>query len=254
LFLFSVILVKRERESENHTNGNQERRMTRACFVEIGYSSYKPCCGKKHILFTSYFIRFQRFCCSNVQLSTRKPVISASGETVVVFGGSGRLGRRVVGELVKQNYRVAVGGRNLERTKRAVQERIDTTQYSNLLEYFEWNVNEQGRWFERWSSDTVKAVVAVIGASGKSLLDVTQPYKIDYLGNRRLVDATRSWNPNCPFILVTSLGTGKPFTGFPAALLNLYGGILYWKGQSEKYLIQSGLPFTSKLLFIFCFE
>lgn len=45
---------------------------------------------------------------------------------------------------------------------------------------------------------------------------------------------------------ITSLGTGKPFTGFPAALLNLYGGILYWKRKSEKYLIQSGLPFTSK--------
>lgn len=103
---------------------------------------------------------------------------------------------------MKQNYRVAVGGRNLQRTKQAVQERVDTAEQSTLLEYFEFDVTERASWLQKWSPDTVKAVVAVIGASGTSLLDVTQPYRIDYLGNKRLIEATRAWNPNCPFILV----------------------------------------------------
>ncbi|GJD08939.1 Protein TIC 62, chloroplastic [Galdieria sulphuraria] len=213
-------------------------------FSTTGRVLHEPCRSKIRILYSSSFVSLQRCVLPKLLLFTGKQRISASGETVVVFGGSGRLGRRVVGELIKQNYRVAAGGRNVERTKQVVQERIDNVQQSNLVEFFECNVAERANWFQKWSPDSVKAVVAVIGASGSSILDFTQPYKIDYLGNKKLIDATRAWNPNCPFILITSLGTGKPFTGFPAALLNLYGGILYWKRKSERYLIQSGLPFT----------
>ncbi|GJQ11220.1 hypothetical protein GpartN1_g3011.t1 [Galdieria partita] len=208
------------------------------------FHSPTHCWNRKKVLYSSPFVSFRRSIPSKSSLSARKQRILATGETVIVFGGSGRLGRRVVGELVKQNYRVAAGGRNLERTKQVIQERIDVAHKSNLLEYFEWKATERTSWFQKWSPDAVKAVVAVIGASGNSLLDITQPYKIDYLGNKQLIDATKAWNPNCPFILITSLGTGKPFTGFPAALLNLYGGILYWKRKSERHLIQSGLPFT----------
>ncbi|OAY79357.1 Protein TIC 62, chloroplastic, partial [Ananas comosus] len=44
------------------------------------------------------------------------------------------------------------------------------------------------------------------------------------------------------FILLTSLGTSK--IGFPAAILNLFWGVLIWKRKAEEALIASGLPFT----------
>lgn len=44
------------------------------------------------------------------------------------------------------------------------------------------------------------------------------------------------------FVLVTSLGTGK--IGFPAAILNLFGGVLIWKRETEKVLENSGMAYT----------
>jgi len=44
------------------------------------------------------------------------------------------------------------------------------------------------------------------------------------------------------FILVTSLGTNR--IGFPAFLLNLFWGVLYWKRRAEEALIASGIPYT----------
>ncbi|EOX98541.1 NAD(P)-binding Rossmann-fold superfamily protein isoform 3 [Theobroma cacao] len=44
------------------------------------------------------------------------------------------------------------------------------------------------------------------------------------------------------FILVSSLGTNK--VGFPAAILNLFWGVLIWKRKAEEALIASGLPYT----------
>ncbi|KAH9302896.1 hypothetical protein KI387_014479, partial [Taxus chinensis] len=44
------------------------------------------------------------------------------------------------------------------------------------------------------------------------------------------------------FILLTSLGTSK--VGFPAALLNLFWGVLVWKRKAEEALINSGLPYS----------
>ncbi|XP_071935488.1 protein TIC 62, chloroplastic-like isoform X2 [Coffea arabica] len=44
------------------------------------------------------------------------------------------------------------------------------------------------------------------------------------------------------FILLTSLGTNK--VGFPAAILNLFWGVLIWKRKAEEALLASGLPYT----------
>eukprot|EP00871_Galdieria_phlegrea_P005387 jgi/Galph1/584/GphlegSOOS_G5397.1 len=165
----------------------------------------------------------------------------SSNDSVVVFGGSGRLGRRIVCELANQEYSVYVGCRNIPRTKQLIVEREPHLKESTLLQYFEANVNKSDNWF--LNKTNVQAVVAVIGAN-ENLWNLLQPYQIDYLGNKRIIEATKSWKPNCHFVLVTSLGTGKPFTGFPAAFLNLFGGILYWKHKSEQYLINSQLPFT----------
>jgi hypothetical protein len=60
-------------------------------------------------------------------------------------------------------------------------------------------------------------VVCSIGASEKEILDVTGPYRIDYMATSKLVQAATAAKQVEHFILVTSLGTNK--IGFPAFLL-----------------------------------
>lgn len=42
--------------------------------------------------------------------------------------------------------------------------------------------------------------------------------------------------------MITSLGTGK--VGFPASVLNLFGGILSYKREAEKALETSGMAYS----------
>lgn len=72
-------------------------------------------------------------------------------------------------------------------------------------------------------------------------MDVTGPYRIDYMATNNLVQAATAAKVE-HFILVTSLGTNK--IGFPAFLLNLFWGVLCWKRRAEEALIASGLPYT----------
>ncbi|KAF5198432.1 Tic 62 protein [Thalictrum thalictroides] len=84
-------------------------------------------------------------------------------------------------------------------------------------------------------------VICCIGASEKEIFDITGPYRIDYQATKNLIDAATVAGVN-HFILVTSLGTNK--IGFPAAILNLFWGVLIWKRKAEEALIASGLPYT----------
>lgn len=84
-------------------------------------------------------------------------------------------------------------------------------------------------------------IICCIGASEKEVLDITGPCRIDYQATRNLVDAATSAKVN-HFILVSSLGTNK--FGFPAAILNLFWGVLCWKRKAEEALIASGVPYT----------
>ncbi|WVZ82182.1 hypothetical protein U9M48_029471 [Paspalum notatum var. saurae] len=84
-------------------------------------------------------------------------------------------------------------------------------------------------------------VVCSIGASEKEILDVTGPYRIDYMSTNNLVQAAAAARVE-HFILVTSLGTNR--IGFPAFLLNLFWGVLFWKRRAEEALIASGIPYT----------
>ncbi|PPS11364.1 hypothetical protein GOBAR_AA09267 [Gossypium barbadense] len=84
-------------------------------------------------------------------------------------------------------------------------------------------------------------VICCIGASEKEIFDITGPYRIDYQATKNLIDAATAVKVN-HFILVSSLGTNK--VGFPAAILNLFWGVLIWKRKAEEALIASGLPYT----------
>lgn len=84
-------------------------------------------------------------------------------------------------------------------------------------------------------------VICCIGASEKEIFDVSGPYRIDYQATKNLIDAATVAKVD-HFILLTSLGTNK--VGFPAAILNLFWGVLLWKRKAEEALIDSGLPYT----------
>ncbi|MGB3769043.1 MAG: SDR family oxidoreductase [Phormidesmis sp.] len=79
----------------------------------------------------------------------------------------------------------------------------------------------------------------VLSATGAApSFDPTGPYKVDYEGNRNLVDAAKRANVK-QFVMVSSLCVSKIFHP-----LNLFWGILYWKQQAEDYLKSSGVPYT----------
>ncbi|CAI8613663.1 unnamed protein product [Vicia faba] len=84
-------------------------------------------------------------------------------------------------------------------------------------------------------------VICTIGASEKEIFDITGPCRIDYKATKNLVDAATVAKVN-HFIFVTSLGTNK--FGFPAAILNLFWGVLIWKRKAEEALLASGIPYT----------
>lgn len=70
------------------------------------------------------------------------------------------------------------------------------------------------------------------------LLDHTE---LIFKPQKNLIDAATASKAK-QFILVTSLGTNK--FGFPAAVLNLFWGVLCWKRKAEEALLASGIPYT----------
>lgn len=83
-------------------------------------------------------------------------------------------------------------------------------------------------------------VVCTVGAS-EAGLDVSAPKRIDGDGTTALVEAAAAAGVQ-QFVLVSSLGTGK--VGFPAAVLNVFGGVLIFKRQAEDALERSGMAYT----------
>ncbi|KAK6916521.1 NAD(P)-binding domain [Dillenia turbinata] len=177
-----------------------------------------------------------------------------------VAGATGRVGSRAVRELLKLGFRVRAGVRSAQRAETLVQVWAKLSQTYKLTEC---QTNEAG--WSRWDSipaverlelvecdlekpdqigpalGNVSVVLCCIGASEKEVFDVTGPYRIDYLATKNLIDAATAAKVN-HFILLTSLGTNK--VGFPAAILNLFWGVLIWKRKAEETLLASGIPYT----------
>lgn len=82
----------------------------------------------------------------------------------------------------------------------------------------------------------VDVVLSATGAAPS--FDPTGPYKVDYEGNKNLVDAAKRAGVK-QLVMVSSLCVSKIFHP-----LNLFWGILYWKQQAEDYLKSSGVPYT----------
>ncbi|KAH0720413.1 hypothetical protein KY285_006407 [Solanum tuberosum] len=179
---------------------------------------------------------------------TAKDVKSKDGNLVFVAGATGRVGSRTVRELLKLGFKVRAGVRSAQRAQPLVksveQIKIENTTDGGAkaiekLDIVECDLEKSDQ--IRPALGDASIVICCIGASEKEIFDVTGPYRIDYLATKNLIDAATVAKVD-HFILLTSLGTNK--VGFPAAILNLFWGVLLWKRKAEEALLASGLPYT----------
>ncbi|KAK4562848.1 hypothetical protein RGQ29_005362 [Quercus rubra] len=168
---------------------------------------------------------------------------------VFVAGATGRVGSRTVRELLKLGFQVRAGVRSAQRAETLVQSvkqmklnveiASEGTQPVEKLALVECDLEKRDQIGPALGNASV--VICCIGASEKEVFDITGPYRIDYLAAKNLIDAATVAKVK-HFVLLTSLGTNK--VGFPAAILNLFWGVLIWKRKAEEALLASGLPYT----------
>ncbi|KAG9440888.1 hypothetical protein H6P81_021053 [Aristolochia fimbriata] len=161
-----------------------------------------------------------------------------------VAGATGRVGSRAVRELIKLGFRVRACVRSKQRAEPLVQSVRGLTvdggfQPVEKLEIVECDLEKSQEIGPAIGNASV--VLCCIGASEKEIFDITGPYRIDYMATKNLIDAATVAKVD-HFILLTSLGTNK--IGFPAAILNLFWGVLIWKRKAEEALLASGLAYT----------
>lgn len=144
---------------------------------------------------------------------------------VLVAGATGQTGKRIVEALVAGEMTV----------KALVRDRAKaSTQLPQGSEIVTGDVLEPATLQAAFSDCQI--IVSATGAAPS--FDPTGPYKVDYEGNKNLVDAAKAAEIK-QFVMVSSLCVSKLFHP-----LNLFWGVLYWKQQAEDYLKQSGVPYT----------
>ncbi|XP_058758080.1 protein TIC 62, chloroplastic-like [Vicia villosa] len=172
---------------------------------------------------------------------------SKDDNLVFVAGATGKVGSRTVRELIKLGFKVRAGVRNTQKASALVQSvkqlKLDGAsgggEAVEKLEIVECDLEKPDQIGSALGN--ASTVICTIGASEKEIFDITGPCRIDYRATKSLVNAATVAKVN-HFILVTSLGTNK--FGFPAAILNLFWGVLIWKRKAEEALIASGIPYT----------
>ncbi|XP_057746037.1 protein TIC 62, chloroplastic [Arachis stenosperma] len=231
------------------------------------FLSEKPCSHVKLLKHSDFFMRYpcstsrsiitkpHKFHCIRAQASGSTKIEGIPEKTdskddnlVFVAGATGKVGLRTVRELIKLGFKVRAGVRSAERAgpliKSVEQMKLDDgtsggSQAVEKLEIVECDLEKPDQIGPALGN--ASTVICSIGASEKEVFDITGPYRIDYRATKSLIDAATVAKVN-HFILVTSLGTNK--FGLPAAILNLFWGVLIWKRKAEEALLASGLPYT----------
>ena len=144
---------------------------------------------------------------------------------VLVVGGTGETGRRIVRELEKRNLPVRALVRNLENGQKIL---------PSVAELVVGDVLDK-----EGLAGAIAGCTAVICATGaRPSFDPTGPYQVDCQGTKNLVDASKAGGVE-HLVLVSSLCVSQFFHP-----LNLFWLILYWKKQAEAYIERSGLTYT----------
>jgi uncharacterized protein YbjT (DUF2867 family) len=144
---------------------------------------------------------------------------------VFVAGATGQTGRRIVAELVKKNISVCALVRDENKAKEILSSEVELV-VGDVLKPDSYS----------WALANCDMVICATGATPS--WDITAFYQVDYEGSKKLINLAKE-NQIEKFIFVTSLCVSKFFHP-----LNLFGLVLFWKKQAEKYLIDSGLTYT----------
>eukprot|EP00882_Tetradesmus_deserticola_P023059 GHRQ01025090.1.p1 GENE.GHRQ01025090.1~~GHRQ01025090.1.p1 ORF type:complete len:442 (+),score=188.27 GHRQ01025090.1:105-1430(+) len=162
--------------------------------------------------------------------------------TVFLAGATGRLGARVLRELLAAGFKVRAGARNVDAAKSntdiALQFGLLVPEQLSRLQWVEFDLEEPEGMAA--AIGNASRVVCAVGAPESATLDASAPKRIDGDGSIALVEAAAAAGVE-QFVLVTSLGTGK--FGFPAAVLNLFWGVLKQKRRAEEALERSGMSY-----------
>lgn len=144
---------------------------------------------------------------------------------VFVAGATGQTGRHIVTDLVKRNIPVRALVRNLELAKQILPAEAELVQGDVL--------------FAHQLKDVIADCDVVVCATGaKPSFNALEPYLVDYVGTKNLVNASKEKGVE-HFAIVSSLCVSKFLHP-----LNLFWLVLFWKQQAEKYLQNSGLTYT----------
>lgn len=143
----------------------------------------------------------------------------------LVAGATGQTGRRIVKQLLAEEIAVRALVRDPQQAESELPSGVEIV---------------VGDVLKPATLDAALADVQVLlSATGAApSFDPTGPYKVDYEGNKNLVDAAKRAGVE-QFVMVSSLCVSKIFHP-----LNLFWGILYWKHQAEDYVKSSGVPYT----------
>ncbi|CAN0176901.1 unnamed protein product [Ectocarpus sp. 6 AP-2014] len=169
--------------------------------------------------------------------------MTAKPSNVFVAGATGRLGKRVVRELLLDGVEVTAAVRpdSLSKANTLFADKAFMPEgLSSKLEVV--GVDPESEFELSKAMDKSQSVVCALGASESEPFNVKGPYQVDGKLSQKLVLAAKETPSVKHFVLVTALGTGK--FGWPASALNLFWGILSWKRKTEKALIDSGIPYT----------
>lgn len=166
--------------------------------------------------------------------------------TVFVAGSTGRLGLRIVHQLAAAGFKVRAGVRSQDKAdnfEELLDELCETVgdldrKQKSLIKVVYCDLEDEES--IKPAIGNASRVICAVGAAESEFTNLSAPKRIDYEATETLIDVAAECDiPQ--FILVTSLGTGK--LGFPAGVLNLFGGILIWKRKAEEALERSGMPY-----------
>ena len=143
---------------------------------------------------------------------------------VLVAGATGETGRRIVQVLLDQQIPVRAMVRNLEKAQKILPENVEMV-VADIQK-------------KETLSEAIDDCDYIISAAASRPPNFLGPFQIDYVATKHLIDVAKQKSIK-QFVLVTSLCVSKFFHP-----LNLFGLILFWKKQTEEYLIDSSLNYS----------
>jgi uncharacterized protein YbjT (DUF2867 family) len=143
----------------------------------------------------------------------------------LVAGATGQTGQRIVQELVRRGIPVKALVRDANSAKNTLPAEVEIVEGDVLNP-------------ASLSQALTDCTVLLCATGARPGFDPTAPYKVDYEGNKNLVDVAKAKGIE-HFVLVSSLCTSQFFHP-----LNLFFLILVWKKKAEEYLQSSGLTYT----------